>query len=313
MNPEIMEEIGIFAYLLIGILLVTGVINIFTAYNNRHKEYKTISSVTVTRTLAQNVGIIIFGLFKYGAVGLLFSQIFGLLVGVKKQGKHLYQKRHILKEIQLKDVKKTLRKYKQLPLFSMPAQFVNTTSYSILNYFITGLFGLAMFGYYAIAYRILGLPLNVISMNVSKVFFQKASADKLNIGNYNGTLKKITLLLFCISIPMVIFLILFAPWLFDLVFGEGWDIAGEFVQILAPMYGFRFIVSALTPALVISGKQKLELLIQNLFIVCSVCSFFVCKIFDLDIYGFLTLISISYSVVYILFYIIIYKLSIKKI
>lgn len=308
-NPEIIEEIGGFAYLLIGILIVTAFINILTSYNNRHKEYKTISSVYILRTIVQNIGLIMFGLLKAGSIGLLFSQFFGLLFGLKKQSKHLVRSKLLFREVSLEDLKSTMLKYKNQPLFSMPSHFVNSASYSILNFFISGLFGFGVFGYYSMSYRILGLPLSLISTNVSKVFFQKASEEKNRIGNYNKILIKITLGLVSISIPMVILLMIFGPLIFETVFGQGWHIAGVFVRILAPMYGLRFVVTSLSPALIVSGRQKLELLIQSLFIVSSISSYCVCKLFGFDINILLTIITISYSIIYILFYIIIYRLS----
>lgn len=312
-TPEILTQVGVFAYILIGILLIRSCTNILNSYNNRYKEYKIMSTVYVLRTGIQNVGLILFGLLKFGSIGLLISQLLGALFGLKKQGEHLYRNRDSIKEVQFSKVKKTLKRYIKQPLYSMPAHFLNSTSYSILNFFISGLFGMRYFGYYSMSYRILGLPLNLISMNVSKVFFQRASEEQRNIGSYNKTLKQVTIFLSCISIPMVIFLILLGPYMFEFVFGEGWNVSGIFVQILAPMYGIRFIVSALTPALIISGKQKLELMIQSLFIISSVISFLVSKLLGFNIYVFLTLITITYSVIYTLFYVVIYKLSKQKI
>ncbi|MDF2519792.1 MAG: hypothetical protein K0R84_420 [Clostridia bacterium] len=309
MNPVIIEEIGGFAYLLIVILLLTGLINILTSYNNRHKEYKTIASVNVVRSSAQSIGLIAFGVLKLGSIGLLLSQLLGCFFGLKKQGEHLYKNRLLFRKVCLNDVKNTLIKYKNQPLFSMPAYFINSASYSILNFFISSLYGMEIFGYYSMSYRILGLPLTLISMNVSKVFFQSASTEKIESRGYDKSLRQITLLLVCFSIPMVVILIFLGPYLFELVFGEGWYISGAFVRILAPMYGIRMIVSALTPALIISEKQRLELLIQSLFLISSIGSYVICKFRGFDINSFLILITITYSIIYIFFYAAIYRLS----
>lgn len=312
-KPEILNEVGLFAYLLIGILCLSAAVNILNYYNNRYKEYKLISSVYVVRTSFQNLGLVLFGFLRFGAIGLLLSQLLGSFAGLKKQSKRLYNNRSQFKEVNFKEVKNVLVKYKKQPLYAMPAHFINSTSYSILNFFITGLFGLSSFGYYSMSYRILGLPLSLVSMNVSKVFFQRASDEKHNKGTYNKTLIEITLFLLCLAIPMVLILVFLAPKLFELVFGDGWYVAGRYAQLLAPMYGVRFIVSALTPALVISGEQKLEVLIQSLFIICSIFSYFICKYMLLGIGTFLSIISLSYSIIYIFLYITIYKLSKKRI
>lgn len=308
-HPEIIEEVGMFAYLLIVLLVISSITNILISYNNKNKEYKTISSVYVVRTLFQNIGIVTFGILKMGAIGLLFAQILGSLFGLKKQGEHLYKRKFLLKDVKFIDIKSVLFKYKKQPIYSMPAHFINSSSYSILNFFISGLFGLKFFGYYSMSYRILGLPLSLVSMNVSKVFFQRAQEEKENIGSYNKTLINTTILLAMISIPLVIILMTFGPSLFELIFGEGWNISGEFVRILAPMFGIRLIVSALTPALIISNKQNVDLLVQSMFIICSIVCYFTTKFFNLEIYFFLTLITIFYSLIYVILYITIYRLS----
>ncbi|MBD7938621.1 oligosaccharide flippase family protein [Cytobacillus sp. Sa5YUA1] len=310
--PEIIDEVGNFAYIVIFMLFIRAFTNILTSYNNRYKEYKTISSVYVVRSLVQNIGLVLFGFLKFGAIGLLFSQLIGSLFGLRKQSKHLYKNILGLKFVRIQGIKNVVKKYRKQPIYSMPAHFLSSTSYSILNLFISSLFGLSTFGYYSMSYRILGLPLSLVSMNVSKVFFQKATEEKSKYGNYYKAFKQITLLLLSVSIPMVIILISFGPYVFELFFGEGWYIAGVYVQILAPMYGIRLIVSALTPALIVSGKQRLELIIQSCFLSCSVLAYLICKLFTLDMSAFLSIISISYSLIYIVYLIIIYKLSLAK-
>lgn len=311
-KPEIIDEVGIFAYLLVLILVVNALIHLLNRYNNRHKEYKLISSVYVFRTGFQNIGLVLFGFLKLGSLGLLLSQILGSLVGLKRQSKRLIENRDMFKNVKLNEVKDTLLKYKKLPIYSMPAHFLNSASYSMLNFFITGLFGLGTLGYYSITYRILGIPLTLVSLNVSKVFFQRASEEKNNTGGYRRTLMQLTLFLACLSIPMVLVLITLGPFLFELFFGAGWGVAGRYAQILAPMYGLRFIVSALTPALVISEEQRLELVLQSLFIITSVISYFVCRWTGYGINTFLLFITAFYSAIYALLYIVIFKLSKKR-
>lgn len=310
-HPEIINEVGIFAYLLILMILIKGLTNILTSYNNRNKEYKTISSVYIIRSLFQNLGLVVFGLLNLGSIGLLFSYFLGSLFGLRKQAEILYKNKGELLNVNIQGILRAFKKYIKQPLFSMPAHFLSSTSYSILNIFISGLFGLTIFGYYSMTYRVLGLPLSLISMNASKVFFQRASEEKRKYGSYHRALKQISLFLLSISIPMVLVLIIFGPFMFELVFGEGWYISGVYVQILAPMFGIRFIVSALTPALIVSSKQKIEFVIQCCFLSCSILAFLVCKVFMFSMFIFLLIISISYSIIYLVYYIIIYKLSFK--
>ena len=78
---------------------------------------------------------------------------------------------------------------------------------------------------------------------------------------------------------MVIGLVLFSPLAFNIFFGPDWEQAGVFVQILAPMFGIRFIVNGVSIALIIAQRQDFELMIQALFIICSVAGYLVARFF----------------------------------
>ncbi|GFR35995.1 lipopolysaccharide biosynthesis protein [Thermobrachium celere] len=308
-NKSIRLEVGVYYLIVIIILIITAFINIFSYYNNRHKEYELISSVNVLRTITQSMFLLIFGLLKLGTIGLLLSQLIGLLFGLKKQSEKLYKNINILNKICFNKVKSVIYKYRKQIIYSTPAHFVNSASYSMLNFFITELYGIRVFGYYSMSYRMLGLPLTLISINVSRVFFKNLWKKKKVNGNYFITLRQILLFLGCLAIPMVFILLILGPHLFELLFGKGWDVSGKYAQLLAPMFGFRLIVTTISPALIISGKQRLELAMQSLFIITSILTYMLCKKFELDINIFLILISLKYSLIYIYFLITICRLS----
>lgn len=308
-NLEIMEQLGYSSYVIILILIITGLTNILTSYNNRNKQYSIISSVTVIRSVVQYVCQIVLGLIKASSANLVFSNLICSIFGIKRQGKYLWKNRVNINTIRFREMKNCFFKYKKQLLFGAPASFMNLASYSILNFFITGLFGLGTFGYYSLSFRMLNLPLSIIGMNVSKVFFQKSSEELQSEGNYIKSLKKFSAFLALISIIMVIFLMLTAPFLFEIFFGEGWNVAGRYVVILAPMYGIRLIVSSVSTSLIVSQKQDSELVMQILFVISGIITYFICKEFQLPIENFLILISIIYSLVYVIFYLYIYKLS----
>lgn len=308
-NKEILNTLGLYSILILPILLLAGVQNILMSYNNRLNEYKLISKVYVYRTTMQNIGLVLFGIIGLGESGLLLSKFFSDFVGIKTQSKEISKRRRHFIDIKYENVVKTLYKYRHQFIYSMPAQLVNSASYSILNFMITSLFGISVFGYYSLTYRILGIPLAIVSVNISKVFFRQAAQSKQINGNYQRVLLKNTILLAVISLPMVLVLLIWGPQLFEVVFGDGWKQAGTYAQLLAPMYGIRLVVSALTPALIISNKQRQELILQLLFIFVGVFSFVIIKGTNANIMSFLKTISIGYSFVYLSFYIYIYKLS----
>lgn len=299
-------------YLLL-FLLSYAVINVLSAYNNRQKEYKILSSVNVIRPISQNLGALFFGFLGLSSNGLLISYIVGQALGISKQNQSLKGKWNSIWKIPNSVVWSNLKEHKSQLYFSTPAQLINSLSYSSLTIFVEALFGLSVLGLYSLSVRLLGLPLSVISGNVSKVFYERAAREYETCGSYRQTLRKTFVFLLLLAIPMVLGMMTFIPNFCGYFLGGTWSTAGDYIFILAPMFGIRFIVSALSPALIIVNKQEKEFYLQMIFILFVALSFFLNHVFDGDINCFLTLISVFFSVAYILYFVEIVRYSLKKI
>ena len=66
-------------------------------------------------------------------------------------------------------------------------------------------------------------------------------------------------------------LLLFSPLLFEFIFGKEWRIAGEYAQIMTPMFFLQFFVSPLSNMFYVAEKQKIDLIIQC-FLFLGLCS-----------------------------------------
>lgn len=302
--------IELLIFLVIPILFIQVFINVFNNFNNRFKQYKLLANVSILRSFFQSILQIFFGLFKMGAFGLLFSQFIALFSGFQKQRKSSpkFNKNYINR----KEIISTLKKYKNQPLFSAPAIFVNALSYSLITLIINGLYDLKEVGYYSLSFRILGLPIALISANVAQVFFSHASEEKKLIGDFRNTFKKTALLLSAISIPVFSFLMIFSEKIFGIVFGQDWSRAGYFVIILSPMFAIKFISSSLSLSVIVAKKQKRELMLQVIFLLQTITAYFVVKIYKLNIEFFLGTISLLYTITYLYWLIIMWKFSRDK-
>lgn len=294
------------------LLVINGWLRILESYNNRKREYKLMTTVNVYRTFVQNFGAVILGVLKFNVFGLLLSHTLGMAVGLNKQAKTLKPSLSKIKSVSKQDMLRILKKHYKQPLFSVPAIFSNRFSYSSINLFIEALFGLHILGYYSISYKALGLPLTVMSNNVAKVFFKDASIEYQEQGNFKNSFKKTSAFLFVLSIPMFLGMYFIVPPLFKVIFGSGWETAGTYVKILASMFVFRFIVNTVAYGLQVVYKQNLELVLQLSFVVVSVLTFFLTKKLSLTVEEYLRIISISFSLIYILYYFVIMKYAFKK-
>lgn len=311
-KTEVITHTGWFIFMVYPMLIFTGIINTLTSYNNRYKEYKVLSTVSVFRSVSQSSGQIILGYLGFGVKGLITSNLIATLVGVKAQFRRLKENLNFFRQVKIKNIKLVLKKYNNQLYFSTPAVLVNTVSYSLINFLVADLYGSAVLGFYSLSYRILGLPLSLISMNVARVFFERASKEFNETGKCKETFKQTFKLLLFLAVPMAIILILLGPTAFGVVFGNQWREAGVYVQILAPMFAIRFIILSLTSVLVITSNQKVELRIQLLFIISTVVTYLLCSFLSFNIYYFLTIISCLYVLCYLFFGTVIYKFSHKK-
>ena len=297
---------AVFIFMLLNSYMI---INILNAYNTRKEEYKIMTTMYLVRTSCQNFGGIFFGLFNVGIIGLLLPYTIGQVLGIKKQMSSLKNHIHDIIGANRRQVVSLAKKHYKQVVYSTPALFANSFSYNSITLFIEMLFGMSVVGLYSISVRILGIPLSVISGNVSKVFFQQASLEFRKTGAYRKTYIKSFMFLLVISIPMTIGMIMLGPWVCKTFFGDEWIIAGEYIRILAPMFGVRFIATALSPGLIISRKQNYELWIQILLLLTSVVSFLIALLMSISIEHFLQIVCISKAIVYLLLIVVVFYCS----
>ena len=290
------------------LLFLLGVGLALNSYNNRYKQYKLMSSAHVERAAGKEIVLVGLGLIHPSTWGLLVSQLFNSFLGYWRQAVPLVKHRQNFKEVTRADVRAVARKHIKQPLFSVPATFANSFSYSAINLMVSALYGNIALAYYSMSFRMLGVPLQLISVNVSKAFFERASRDYDRTGRFTKAYLQSSAVLLAFAVPMVVLLLWLAPWLFEVFFGQGWGISGVYVQYLAPMFGIRLIVGALTPAMTICNKQNVELVVQLLFVGAVVVAFLLCR-GGADIKSFLLAITVLFSVIYFLFYLLMLKYS----
>jgi len=281
------------------LLLIAGLINILNAYNNRHAEYKLISSSYFIRTAFQNLIFWGAGIVNASTFSLLLGQLTGQFFGIKKQSKKLLTDVKRVFGVSKKQMYDVAKKHKEQFTFSLSATFINAISYSVISLFIGDYFGMALLGLYSYSVRVLGLPLTIFSSNISKVHFKEANDEIKKNGSFIISTSKMVLFSFVLAAGMAIFLILFAPMLFEAIYGEAWKMAGEYVRILAPMFGFRMVVGSVGFSFILANKQKVELLFQILLLVTLGILAVLTYILHFEIVVFLALLSVTYSVVYI--------------
>ena len=258
-------EIGVWLYFIPLIVLFTGLYNLLTYFNNRQKCYQDLAHATIVKSLvlvAVQLGI---GFVKTGATGLISGQILSSFFANMKLLKNILNNRSLLHSISKKEMLAMAKRYKDFPLYQAPHALLNTFSSNIPVYLFSSFVNATVVGFYALSTRIVFAPLMIIAGASAKVYNQKVTQLYNEGGDaYGLSIQLLQSLLKKIFFPFVL-LILFAPDIFALLFGDSWREAGLYTQILSPWLFMVFFVTTISFIPSLMNMQKKALLLEVIY------------------------------------------------
>lgn len=282
-------------------------------WNNRNEKYKSLAFSRVARSVGTSFWSIVFGfgwLKKGGLIigdtlGQLFSMFF-LFFRTKKDYPNF------LKSVNKAEMKKQAVRYKQFPIYNVSSgMFEKLSGHSPVMY-LANFFGETITGYFSFSLRIISAPSAIVARAFGDVFRQKATKIYHEQGNCKKLFEKTFFQLLLLSlVPFTLFYFV-APDLFAFVFGEKWYRAGEFAQVLTPMFFLQFLVSPLSNMFLVAEKQNIDFFMQVFLFVLVSCSF---------LYGYkyfnnpetcLLLFTFAYSLKYLVELVLSYQFSLGK-
>ena len=290
-DNNIFNKYGIIIYVVPILVFTNGLRFLFISYLNRYKEYKTISIIAIIREAIRAViqvgaGFLSLGVFSL-SMGYAVSPLFGLNIQMRNYLKELKER----PRINLKKFKEiVLVKGKRQILFLVPAQFINSFSSSLVTISITALFSA----------KILDIPIVFITSNVSKVCYQRISENVANKKPVLRTLMSVIIVLSVVSIMGFGTLYVIAPRLSEIVFGQGYRVAGEYIRCLCVMYAVRLVATSFAGVYTVFKKQNFELILNILLIVSAGVSYVVCSMFNFEVTTYLKFMNTGYTIVYLL-------------
>jgi O-antigen/teichoic acid export membrane protein len=296
------SAIGKWSFFLPLSILFNGINTSLLLWANRVQQYKTLANNKIIQALLTAVLQIILGVYIKNETGLLVGLIFGQLMSVLLLLKNFNSKNEFgIGTPIVAKFKYIGTQYKSLLIYSTPSEFINNLINQTPIFLLQKFGGLAYVGSYNFTTRFLGLPQQFLSSAIVDVFKQKASSAYNTIGNCKEIFIKTFKFLSLVGVLPFGILIVVAPSLFSVVFGQQWRMAGVFAQYLSLMYYFRFVISPLSYIYIVAGKLKEDFILHLLFLLLTTCSFYLGnKIFEDKIYLIL-LYSIAYSSVYLIY------------
>ncbi|HBP3152742.1 TPA: type 8 capsular polysaccharide synthesis protein Cap8K, partial [Staphylococcus aureus] len=284
-----------FIFIIIMLFLVS-LTNIFTNYLNKERKYKVLSLINVFRAGSMALLQIIFGLLALGSLGLIIgfslSYIAGITLGYKTFKKHF----NIVRDKE--ETKALFLENKNQLVYSTPSILLNSLSFSVVVFFIGILYTNTEVGIYGMAIRVLGIPVTIISLGLSKIFMQQANDYYIEYGNFRNLLLKFSSILVIVSIILYVPLYLFSEELVNILLGHSWVDAITVIKIVIPLFVIRLIVSTVSLSVIVLQKQQLELILQALFLIGTTATFVISKMLNLTFLNFVSINTVVLIVSY---------------
>lgn len=162
----------------------------------------------------------------------------------------------------VKYLKELACKYRDFPLYRAPQIAINGLSQGLPVLLLASLFGPAAAGLYSIAKMTLGAPVTLLGQSISTVFYPKFNEAYSNKENaYRLLIKSMGLLAAAGVVPAFV-IIFFGPFLFELVFGSGWEGAGVYAQWMALWFYSMLITRPIIAAIPVLAMQKFFLMYE---------------------------------------------------
>jgi O-antigen/teichoic acid export membrane protein len=289
-----------FIYLIPFSVFLIGVYDLKTYWAVRLEKFGSLATNKIFQT------VVIFGfqivLVSLGALALSLGHVLGLLFSVLFLGFVLYD---TFKRIKF-STNKTIalaKRYKVFPKYSTWEALFNSFGNNAPVIFFSYFLGATVAGFYALTFKVLSMPINLIGAAIGQVYFAKAAKQYNTVGVESLTLKLFSML--CnLSFAPAILLIYTAPLLFEFVFGKDWRFAGIYAQIMVPWLVLIFISSPLSSIISVSEQQKKSVIFQIVFLISKLGAVYFGSLYfdDLGSVLLLTIVS-SLLLVYFTFWI----------
>ncbi len=266
--PSLIERsrLGGFIVFLPPAILLTGLVQLLVAWAAREKKFIAIgkanfwqSIVIVSTRIACGVSV------GSSALVLVITQMIGGVNKVAIVGRSIVTMQD-LKRLYLyrQSFRKVVSEYHQFPLYSVPTGLMRSFNENMPILLLAALFEPVSVGLFAMASRLIKLPIQVVGEPIRLAYLQKASELANTSVSLNKSLGKLTLALVFMSLLMIVPLALYGEELFEMVLGHSWAKAGIYGSIVSPWFASIFIQLPSACVYIVYKKQNQLLVFQSL-------------------------------------------------
>lgn len=265
----------------------------------RIKEYTLTSKSKVVESIVDRAGSIVFGFLGY--TSSLTLTAFKFVSGMVSTIYFLFLSRHkdkyIIKPVDVWPIIEILKKYKGYILYNTPSSIMTVVSLQIPLVLIGIYFSPLYAGFFAMANRIINIPIQTIGATVSKLITQD-----LSINWYSQRIlaeRKIEFFYLTIT-PLLLypfaFLAITGQKLTLFLLGPNWGLAGSILQVLTFLALSNLLIQCFGGVFDILEQQSKRLLYHTINVIVRILSIVIPPFFDCDFETTILIFAISGSI-----------------
>lgn len=297
-----MNELSSYWWLLTIGIIVAAFYEMLSYWGTRAKAFSVVARTKVVQAISASFIKIVLGLVGWRPAGLLFGEVAKQGGGITSLLKYFYRSfKGNIHQVSLQRILFLGKYYADLPKFRLPSQVLLKLSAEAPILYFAYQFGQETTGQLGLALSVVALPMALLGNSTGQAYFAEiAKIGKNNRKEILKITKQVTKKLFVLSLLPCLILIVFAPSLFTIFFGNEWSIAGIFTSILAFYLLLQFISTPLVNTFTVLNRQEKFLEINTIRFTLTASSFIISFYLNLTAYYTLLIYTIFLSIHYLI-------------
>lgn len=235
-------------------LLISAVGRIFKTMDYKHLEFKMVSIFEIISAILSLLAAVYFAIEDYGVYALVYAalvqyivqNILFLIYGFKRYG--------LLFHFRLFEIKPFLK----IGVYQVGGQIVNYFNRDIDILIIGKFFSSEILGGYSLAKQLVFRPAQILNPIITKVASPRLSLIQDELTELKSNYLRLISIVSKLNIIIYLLIILFAPFIVIMFYGNGYDEVVVLVQILSIYMVFRAIGNPVGSLIIATGKTKIE-------------------------------------------------------
>lgn len=270
------DELAGYLWLVPVAVLSTGASGALTFWAMRRKAFSRVAGTRLNQ-VGLRVGLqALLGLLGVAPLGLLLGESLGPFGGSSTLAYAAWRDdRGALRRISARRMAWAARRYLRFPLIALPSAVLNILATVLPGFVLPMMFGTAQAGFFLVAQRLAGWPVNLLGNSVGQVFYTDlaARADD-HRGNWRRFLK-LTRHLGVIGLAGASVLATAPVWA-GWVLGARWTEAGWVMAAMIPLLAGRLLVAPVSYVYCVRNRQGVLFLLDLLRLAAVAGTFALC-------------------------------------